>query len=364
MNKDDKDQKNVDVKQLIPESILTEMSELHKDELQKQLDQIVEAKVAEKLDAAVKSSQVAYDAMMNERLIKVVNGLEANACRSLQEAADHLRAREQKHIAMVKEHYEKKIENIKKQSKAKYDRLVENVHTHVEKNTEKFRRNLTNLVLEFVETEVEKHLPVETIKESTRQKAALNLVKVLKRWLNVDEASSKMSLKKPLKEAVELIGEAKQTAKNLKTENEELKQKLNESAQKLEDMERDAFLAEKLASVPSINQRNYLKRVCEGCSKEWIAENFELSKKFFRETVNESREVLKQKTERERKPLKNNVSHGKNEPGRLSISRALNERREINKVPVINAKKEQPVLDTKQSRISQIVSQIEQDEKF
>lgn len=319
---EDKTIKNLDIKNMLPEAILESLSDLHKSELQNQIEQIVEAKVQDKLDLAIKSSQVSYDAMMNERLVKVVEGMEANSLRSLEEVVSHLKERHANRVQKLKESYEKKLAEQAQKANVRYTKLKESTIKNIERNSANFRKNLTNLVVEYIENNVEKHLPLKTIKESVRNKSAMRLVENLKQWLNVDEVSSRKALKQPLREAVSIIGETESKSKKLAKENESLKAQLNESQEMMENIKRDAFLAEKLATVPSIEQRNYLKRVCEGASIEWIEQNFELSKKFFRQSINENRTQLAKQTIADKKPLQRTIKESA-QLGRKRLGEAI-----------------------------------------
>lgn len=361
----DNETKNLDIKEVLPEALLEGLSELHKSDLQDRLNQIIEARVSEQVNVAAKSAEVSYDAMMNERLEKVLTKIEENYKRGLKEAYNHLRQRERSRVSTLKENFAKILEAKETYYKNKIADLKENTIKQMEIKSNNFRRNLTDMVLEFVETEIEKHVPTDMLRESIKNNSAMKLVANLKNILNVNEASCRESIKQPLREAVTYMNEQVKNSKSLIKENAELKEQLNESNARIAEAERAAFLSEKLSTVPSIDQRNYLRRVCEGMDKEWIEQNFELSKKFFRESLEAERQTLAKRTMEERKQLQKNT---KREAGVARIARAINEHRqsELSKVQktqrVISESVATPHVSEKTARLSSIFKDIEQDE--
>lgn len=349
---------NLEIKEMLPESILEGLSELHQSNLQEKINQIVESRVNEQLQAAIKSAEVSYDAMMNERLEKVINAMEESFKRDIKETYNHLRARERKHLKEQHDKFSKILESTNAKHEAKYKNLKENTLANVKKNSENFREKLTNVVLEFVENEIEKRIPVETLKENVRHRAAYKLVESLKQMLNVDEASSRKMIKEPLREAVSLLKESNSKEATLIKENTELKEKLDESNAQIEQIKRDSYLNERLATIPNVSQRNYLRRVCEGASKEWIEKNFDLSCKFFRESVSVDNETLAKQTIASKKPLQRT----KAPLGVKKLAQSLNEHAiRTGKKPVAKSETAAPV-SSKTAKIKSILSDIERDE--
>lgn len=357
----DKEIKNLDIKDVLPETILEGLSELHKSDLQSRLDQIVESRVNEKIAIATKSAEVSYDAMMNERLEKVLGKMEESYKRGLKEVYNHLKRKERERVVALKESYRNIIKRKEESHKAQIKQLKESTLTKMEINSDRYRRNLTNVVLNFVEDEVAKHVPTDQLRESIKNDKAMIFVKELKSMLNVDEASARKEIKQPLTEALCIMKKNNSVKRKLSDENAKLQESLNQANERLAKAERDAFLNEKLATIPSIDQRNYMKRICEGADKQWIADNWDISCKYFQESLNAEREALAKQTQSQRRSLQVNT---KTQAGVGRIASALNEQKKVKtgKSKMISESAGMLENINKQSRLSSIFKDIEYDE--
>lgn len=197
----------------------------------------------------------------------------------------------------VKHHYERKVMN----------------------EARKFKRQLVESVESFVNHNVDSLVPYEDIRKAMKNTTAMQVVESLKNVLAVDAVAKMEVIKAPLNEAAQIITESKHTNKKLLNENNklratiqqkerELQRQLNESNAKIAkakkiiaENKRVAFLNERLATLPSLEQRNFVKNVMANQPIEFIKENWDYTVKQFRTRMNNEKAVLAEKANAERK---------------------------------------------------------------
>lgn len=168
----------------------------------------------------------------------------------------------------------------------------------------RFKRRLVECVDRYIGDAVDRAVPYADIKAALRNRAATRLMESLKRMLGVDSAASLDTIKAPILEARQiidgqrrrnrrLVAESRRAAEAAASREERLSRRLDEARQavarkdaekarliesakaQIAEAKRIAYLNERLASVPSKAQRNYMKRVMQDKSAEYIAENFD-----------------------------------------------------------------------------------------
>lgn len=365
------------IEEILPEQLRESMSQLHIEKLQEAVDAAVEKKVQAQLGVAVKSAEANFDAMVNERLERLVERIdEANkvalerVCKSIGKKVSVLKEKYEKRIANLKQHARVALDESKKETrKAKAavirehrvttaaarrnfknfeetakDRVVgitkkfmgelnetresavramRAMKENYEKNTlveaRAFKKNLVESLSRYLDGEIDKRVPYDTVKEAVKNRAAMQLVESLKKMLSVDAASKLDAIKEPINEARQLIAETNEQKNRLVKENNELrdlidkKNRLIESVteksntqiakakQMIAEAKRVAFLNERLSTLPSLDQRNFVKRIMADQPLEFIKENWDYAVKQYRAKEAKENAVLAEKAKAERK---------------------------------------------------------------
>jgi len=120
---------------------------------------------------------------------------------------------------------------------------------------------------------VEKSLPMEHIQEAVNNKRARSVLTELRQVLAVDGALSKQSIKSAIADGKRQIDETSQLATEVTTENAKLKEDLNRAQAEL-------ILERKSAGLPE-RKKDYVKRVLQDKSPEFITENFDYTVELF-----------------------------------------------------------------------------------
>lgn len=187
------------------------------------------------------------------------------------------------------------------------------------KEARAFKKRLVESVGKFLDGQIDSRVPYEEIKAAAKNTVAMRVVESLKRMLSVDAASTMEAIKAPVNEARQIITESKRENANLVTENaklrgiideknkllaertEEANAKINKAKKVIAEAKRISFLNEKLSTIPSLDQRNYMKNIMDGQSVEFMKENWEYALKRYRVNRSQENAALAQKAGSETK---------------------------------------------------------------
>lgn len=346
---------NVNVADLLPEALKESMSQLHLDTLQEAFDKLVESKVQSQINIAVKSAEMNFDEHVNERLVKLVEKMEEShkvgmmrALSAVNERVHLMRESYEKRIAKLTKRanratvnesrkldrhetnakesvlkvvnaYEKRLNEAKVQAIKGMAGIKEYYEDKVMRDARKFKNGLVESVQAYLNKEIDDRVPYEDVREAMRNNTAMELVESLKRVLAVDAVTKMEVLKAPLNEACEIISKSKNDNNKLITENNklrdiiadkdrELERQLNESNRKIAkakqviaEAKRVAYLNERLSTLPSIEQRNFVKDLLDGQSIEFIKENWDYTVNQYRSRQAKEKAILAEKAEAARR---------------------------------------------------------------
>ena len=292
----DNNDTSVNVKDLLPKELLEAVSENGLATLQEAFDKLVESKVSEQIATAVKSAEVSLDAALTERMQKLVTKLDENAKINLVKVVNKLNENHQAEMSAVKAKAVKRINEMRENANKAIATLKESYENKAAQEAEMFRESITKQLGAFIVENVDKCIPYEQIQSAVKNTKAIELLESFKQLLNFEEVYNSEALKRPILEAYTRIEDGKKEINSLNEENETLKAELAEAKAVIAEAERKAYLAKRLAEIPSKDQRMFVERVLEKASLDFIKENFEYTCKQYRTNSLRENAVLAERT--------------------------------------------------------------------
>ena len=341
----DNNETTVNVKDLLPKELLEAVSENGLATLQEAFDKLVESKVSEQIATAVKSAEVSLDAVLTERLEKLVAKLDENAKINLIKVVNKLNENHQAEMSAVKAKAVKRINEMRENANKAIATLKESYEVKAAKEAESFRESITKELGKFIVENVDKCIPYEQIQSAVKNTKAIELLESFKQLLNFEEVYNSEALKRPILEAYTRIEDGKKEISSLNEENESLKAELAEAKAVIAEAERKAYLAKKLAEIPSKDQRMFVERVLEKASLQFIKDNFEYTCKQYRTNVLRENAILAEKT---RSNSKSNqiAAHSRKE-----LSKIMNE----SKTPSVKTSSVKPLNESNNNWLKKLV---------
>ena len=121
----DNNDTSVNVKDLLPKELLEAISAEGLSTLQEAFDKLVESKVSEQIQTAVKSAEVSLDAVLTERLEKLVAKLDDNAKINLIKVVSKLNENHKAEISAIKTKAVKRINEMRESANKAITNLKE-----------------------------------------------------------------------------------------------------------------------------------------------------------------------------------------------------------------------------------------------
>lgn len=292
----DNNETTVNVKDLLPKELLEAVSENGLATLQEAFDKLVESKVSEQIATAVKSAEVSLDAALTERMQKLVTKLDENAKINLVKVVNKINENHQAEMSAVKAKAVKRINEMRENANKAIANLKESYENKAAQEAEMFRESITKELGKFIVENVDKCIPYEQIQSAVKNTKAMELLESFKQLLNFEEVYNSEALKRPILEAYTRIENGKKEISSLNEENESLKAELAEAKAVIAEAERKAYLAQRLAEIPSKDQRMFVERVLEKASLQFIKDNFEYTVKQYRTNSLKENAVLAERT--------------------------------------------------------------------
>lgn len=241
----------------------------------------------------------------------------------------------------------------------------------VRRQANRFKNNLIESVGAYLDREIDARVPYKSIREAARNRTAMKLVESLKSVLSVDAAAKMEAIKAPINEARQIITESENHNAKLLTENqklhdmlaeknEQMEKQMNESKKQmakakaaLAEAKRVAFLNERLSTLPSTEQRQFVKNVMADQSIEFIRENWDYAVKQYRSKLQKENTVLAERAKAERKSKQMaEISRRRLTEASRSVREAKAERQQMN---------ESTTQETGRSQIDALIDQITSD---
>lgn len=342
----DNNETTVNVKDLLPKELLEAVSAEGLATLQEAFDKLVESKVSEQIQTAVKSAEVSLDAVLTERMQKLVEKINESHKVNLVKVVNAINESHSAEVKAIKAKAVKRINETKENANKAIANLKETYENKTAKEAEMFRESITKELGKFITESIDKCIPYDEISKAVKNTKAIELLESFKQILNFDAVYESESLKRPILEAYTRIENSKKEISNLNEENETLKAELTKAKAIIAESERKAYLAKRLAEIPSKDQRMFVERVLEKASLQFIKDNFEYTCKQYRTNVLRENAVLAEKT-RSNAKSQQIAAHSRKELSRMMT--------EGNK-PTIEKSSKKPLNESNTSWLSKLVA--------
>lgn len=271
--------KTEELKKLLPPVIVENLSDEKLAKLGEEFDRLVEAKVDERTQVAVKCAETQFNEEANLKLQKLVVQIDEAHKKAFVETFNTLC---------------EKYENEIKQLKHFYD-------VEVNKKAIKFQRNLCERISAYINKQLDKKVPTKQICEAARNVTAMDTLATFKSVLNVDTASALESVQKPVLAAARVLNKQTKQNKQLKEDNENLKRELSKSRAA-------QFLVEHTASLEP-EAKNFVRKVLKDASYEYVTENIDHVIAQYKKNAEANRNALLEKTLASRYNKRDNVNN-------------------------------------------------------
>jgi len=238
--------------------------------LEQSFNESVDSKVDERVNLHVEKALVEQDEDHAAKLESLLEALDTDHTTKLNKV-----------ILAINENHAHKL----KQVVSKYS-------TDVVEEATSFKADLVNKISSYLNLYIENTIPVEDIKEAVKNKRAAQQLTEMRKFLAVNFALSKDSIKSAIVDGKKQIQESKVESSKLVQENSDLKADL-------ENSQRKTLLAEKTRGLPAMKQ-SYITRVLGDKPLDFINENFEYTLKMFEKTEEERVMEAKQSASRNR----------------------------------------------------------------
>jgi hypothetical protein len=186
----------------------------------------------------------------------------------------------QKLLAVVDEDHTKKlvrvVEAIDTNHAAKFKAVVAKFNNELEKNASVFKEEIINNISTYLEAYIDETIPAEKITEAISNKRAQVVVEQIREILGVNAALAQKSIKSAIVDGKRQIDEA----------NTRLEAALKELAvlkESNEQLNASMILERKLADLPE-KKKEYIKKVMNGKSAQFISENVDYALSLFDKT--------------------------------------------------------------------------------
>jgi hypothetical protein len=256
------------------ETLKEATGELLSDETLNSLEQAfnesVDSKVGERVNLHVEKALVEQDEDHAAKLESLLEALDTDHTTKLNKV-----------ILAINENHAHKL----KQVVSKYS-------TDVVEEASSFKADLVNKISNYLNLYIENTIPVEDIQEAVKNKKAAQQLTEMRKFLAVNFALSKDSIKDAIVDGKKQIQESKVESSKLVQENSDLKADLEAS-------QRKALLSEKTRGLPTVKQ-SYITRVLGDKPLDFIEENFEYTLNMFEKTEEERVMEAKQAASRKR----------------------------------------------------------------
>lgn len=290
--------------------IVENLSEEKLAKLGEEFNRLVEAKVDERTQVAVKCAEANFNEEANSKLQKLVCQIDEAHKKAFMEAFDAICESYEKELSRVKRHY----------------------NTKVKAESISFQKSLLEKVSNFIDAKIDKALPTTQVRQACRNIAAMDTIKALRQVLNVNEATAMDEVRGPVLEAVSCINKQVKEKKKLLEANAALQERVNKA-------EAAQYLIESTSSLPS-ECKNFVRRVLKDSDKQYIKENLNHVIAQHQKNVESNRNALLEKTLAKRysdtsKRTSNNISRRRLVESTVQSANQLNvdpERAQINAI--------------------------------
>jgi len=180
---------------------------------------------------------------------------------------------------------EKVVKAIDKDRVAKLKAVVTKYENTLNEDAEVFKADLVESISEYLDAFLEESVPTAEIKEAVKNKKAITVLEGLRKHLAVDSALEKKSIKDAVSDGKNQINEATVRLESALQEKDAVIEELNSIKSNL--------LIEQKTSRLDERTSKFVKKMLNGKSYDYIAENFDYTLKLFGKKEESRLESLK-----------------------------------------------------------------------
>lgn len=180
---------------------------------------------------------------------------------------------------------EKVVEAIDKDRVSKLKAVVTKYEKTLNEDAEVFKADLVESISDYLDAFLEESVPAAEIKEAVKNKKAINILEGLRKHLAVDSALEKQSIKDAVSDGKNQINEATVRLESALQEKDAVIEELNSIKSNL--------LIEQKTSKLDERTSKFVKKMLDGKSYDYIAENFDYTLKLFEKKEDSRLEGLK-----------------------------------------------------------------------
>jgi hypothetical protein len=180
---------------------------------------------------------------------------------------------------------EKVVKAIDKDRVAKLKAVVTKYENTLNEDAEVFKADLVESISEYLDAFLEESVPTAEIKEAVKNKKAITVLEGLRKHLAVDSALEKKSIKDAVSDGKSQINEATVRLESALQEKDAVIEELNSIKSNL--------LIEQKTSRLDERTSKFVKKMLNGKSYDYIAENFDYTLKLFGKKEESRLESLK-----------------------------------------------------------------------
>lgn len=241
------------------------------------IQEAFDSAVQERVDLHVEKALVEQDETYATKLESLLEAIDTDHCNKLEQL----------------------VEAIDTNHAQKLQLIVKKYKTALNEEASTLKESLVDNISNYLELYVEKALPTAQITEAVNNRRAKDVLKELREVLAVDQMLAKEKVKSAIQDGKRQIDESAKLASKTAKQAAELKQNLERAQAELILERKSAGLTER--------KKDYVKRVLEGKSAEFITENFDYTVKLFDKEDEQSRSVLREQVKQKRQESKQNV---------------------------------------------------------
>lgn len=247
---------------LLPEAIVSAMSEESLSVLKEEFERLVESKVAERINVATAAAEAALDEEVNKKCTALVEKIEEAHKIGLEKVYNHLTENHNKQLKSVREYYKNQLG----------------------REALKFKNQLVESVSRYIDKRVDSLIPYEDVKKAVKNDTAMKLLESFKGMLAVNEAIADKNIRGAILEGNNMLNAVKAKASSLQAENKKLHRQLNEMA--------DSYAFEQNISKLDEDTKNFVIRLAKKGGIGYVNENFGYVCDLYEKKLEQDRKAL------------------------------------------------------------------------
>jgi hypothetical protein len=188
------------------------------------------------------------------------------------------------------------VEAIDHNHAAKFRTVCERYDRIINKEAEKFKKNLVETVSNYLDLYIDEKIPTTTLEEAVKNRRAVDFLDEIRAKLSVDMALSNESIREAVADGKRIIEEQAQAI-------EEKEKALKEITEKFENTSGTVILEQKISDFDP-KKKTRIRKLVEGKSGKYITENFDYIVSLMDKTEEEHIELLKEEATKDAEATK------------------------------------------------------------